>query len=88
MTMILFDGKRLKELRESRGLTQNELALKAGLHLTTIGCYEINRREPKATQLKILADALGVKMEAFFTNHNEEVNAKERNNKKKGGKIV
>lgn len=66
MPKILFDGKRLKEIRERGGLTQNELARKTGLHITTIGNYEINRREPKATQLKILADALGTKMEDFF----------------------
>lgn len=66
MSKILFIGKRLKEVRESMGLTQRELAEKTGLHRTTIGNYEIDRREPKAIQLKFLADALGVKMEEFL----------------------
>lgn len=47
-------------------MSQSELANKTGLHIVTIGKYEIDWREPKATQLKLLADALGVKMEAFF----------------------
>ena len=62
----MFSGKRLKEIRESQGLSQSQLAKKTGLHITTIGNYEIDRREPKATQLKRLADALSVKMEMFF----------------------
>ncbi len=76
---ILFSGKKLKEARENKGLTQNELARKTGLHLTTIGNYEIDRREPKATQLKLLADALGIKMERFFEGRTAN---KERGRKK------
>ncbi len=66
MSKVLFKGKRLKEIRESRGLSQRELAENTGLHITTIGNYEIDRREPKATQLKLMADALKVRMEDFF----------------------
>lgn len=62
----MFRGANLKEIRESKGLSQKQLAQQTGLSLTTIGYYEINSREPKATQLKRLADALGVKMERFF----------------------
>jgi transcriptional regulator with XRE-family HTH domain len=32
MSKILFRGKKLKEIREHKGLTQDELALKSGLH--------------------------------------------------------
>ena len=65
----MFRGTKLKEIRESKSLSQKQLAKKTGLSLTTIGYYEINSREPKATQLNRLADALGVKMEAFFNNY-------------------
>lgn len=65
---IMFSGKKLKEIRKRKSLSQSQLAEKTGLHITTIGNYEINRREPKATQLKRLADALRVKMEVFFNN--------------------
>lgn len=70
--MILFSGEKLRELRETAGLTQSALASKTGLHIVTIGYYEIGKREPKATQLKLLADALGVNMEAFFITHGKE----------------
>lgn len=85
----MFSGERLKELREDAGLTQSALASKTGLHIVTIGYYEIGKREPKATQLKLLADALKVNMEAFFitnriTNRREGVlkETKERHSKK------
>lgn len=60
-------GKKLKELRRIQGLTQRELARRTGLHITTIANYEINRREPKANQLKVLAEALGVDMDKLLT---------------------
>lgn len=60
-------GKKLKELREKEGLTQRELAERAGLHITTIANYEINRREPKANQIKLLAQALDADMNELFT---------------------
>lgn len=60
-------GKKLKELRRKQGLTQRELARRTGLHITTIANYEINRREPKANQLKVLAEALGVDMDKLLS---------------------
>jgi transcriptional regulator with XRE-family HTH domain len=66
LARVLFSGKLLKEVRKARGVTQKALAQKTGLHITTIAYYEIDRREPKATQLKLIADALGVRMEKFF----------------------
>lgn len=39
-------GKRLKFLRESRDLTQQELANKLGISVGTIGMYEIEKRLP------------------------------------------
>lgn len=83
--MILFSGKKLRALREKAELTQSVLASKTGLHIVTIGYYEIGKREPKATQLKILADALEVNMEAFFITHRKEgalKEAKERQSNK------
>lgn len=78
---ILFQGKRLKAIRENRGLTQSQLAELTGLHITTIGNYEIDRREPKATQLKLLAYALAVPMEEFFEDHGKEVSRKNKTTK-------
>jgi len=56
-------GMKLKRLREKRGLTQNALAKKAGLHLTTIGKMEAGMRgNPKSDTLRNLAKALGVQI--------------------------
>ena len=58
-------GKRLRELRIKAGLTQRELAERTGLHITTVANYEINRREPKANQLKLLSGVLGADIDAL-----------------------
>ncbi len=56
--MDIFLGKRLKELREERGLTQKELATLLHLNSVTYLHYEKAQRQPP---LEILAD-----MAAFF----------------------
>lgn len=56
---------RLKELREAAGMTQGELANKAGLTLDGLGQLERGRRQPSWETVCRLADALGVSTEAF-----------------------
>ena len=51
MEIIL--GKRLKELREEKGLTQKEVAIALHLHSVTYLHYEKAQREPP---LSVLAD--------------------------------
>lgn len=46
-------GKRLKELREERGLTQQQCANQLGVHSVTYLHYEKEQREPP---LSLLAD--------------------------------
>ena len=74
-------GKRLRELRIKAGLTQRELAERTGLHITTVANYEINRREPKANQLKLLSGVLGADIDALFTA--EDGDQDERNSKRR-----
>ena len=52
--MFLF-GRRLHEIRKSRGLTQQELADKVGLTKTSICCYENGTRTPTMDTLIDLA---------------------------------
>lgn len=52
-------GKRLKELRESKGITQQELAKIMNLSQQTIGHYEVGRAKPDADTLNHLADYFG-----------------------------
>lgn len=51
---------KLKEIREERGLTQAELAEKAGCSQPMIAAYEANRVYPQVDRLVALANALNV----------------------------
>jgi transcriptional regulator with XRE-family HTH domain len=53
---------RVKQLRESRGLTQEALAEKAGLSRAYIARLEIGRHDPTLSTLEKLAKALKVKV--------------------------
>lgn len=54
-------GQRLREIRELRAWTQEELAEKAGLAASVVSHYETGvRRKPSADNLVKLAKALGV----------------------------
>lgn len=53
-------GQRLRELRESAGWTQVQLAERAGLHPQGIVKLERGEREPSFATALALADALGV----------------------------
>jgi transcriptional regulator with XRE-family HTH domain len=56
---------RLRELREERGWTQAELAVKAGVSAAAVAQWERARFEPTWSNVVALADALGVSTEAF-----------------------
>lgn len=55
--------KTIRELREARGWTQLELAIKLGVTPTTIYNWERNKTELKATQLRAVARVFGVSMD-------------------------
>ena len=58
-------GLKIKALRKSRGLTQDQLADRLGVRRATISNYEIGRRTPHLSDLRKLAEALGTTMEYF-----------------------
>lgn len=58
-------GSRLRELRQTAGLTQAELAERAGMHLHGITKLEQGDREPAWSTVLDLAQALGVSVETF-----------------------
>lgn len=60
-------ARRLKELREAAGLTQKELAEKAGLHLGGVFKLEQGVNEPSWATVRALTRALGVDCKAFDT---------------------
>ncbi len=51
-------GKRLKELREKKGLKQDELAKKTGIGRSSISLYEVELATPTYTNLIKLAQEL------------------------------
>ena len=55
-------GEKLKLLRLSRGLTQEELACRVGTKKQSISRYENSDREPGIRTAQALADALGVSL--------------------------
>ena len=54
------DGFPLLRLRRAAGLTQQELALKAGVSSLVIGKIERGEVDPRLATLTAIADALGV----------------------------
>jgi transcriptional regulator with XRE-family HTH domain len=60
-----FFAKRLKELREQAGLTQDQFAERCGLGLSTVSQFEQGWREPTYGTLVKLAQGLGVSLAAF-----------------------
>ena len=53
-------GKRLRESRMARGLTQQRMADAIGVALRSYQCYEQGTREPSLDMLVNLADVLAV----------------------------
>ncbi len=60
-------GAKLKAVREAAGLTQDQLAERAGLYKFSIAKLEQGVREPTWSTVQVLAKALGVDCTAFQT---------------------
>ena len=58
-------GKRIRDLRQRRGLTQRELAELSGLSESALRSYELGDRFPKERHLDRIARALRVRPEVF-----------------------
>lgn len=56
--MGAFCGENLKKIRESRGLTQKQLADKLNIAFSTVGMYEQGRRQPDLDTLIKMSDKL------------------------------
>lgn len=53
-------GKRIQAARKNKGLTQKQLAKILGAATGTVQQYELDKRQPRADQLRAIASALGV----------------------------
>ncbi len=65
--VILDIGKKLAAVRKKRGLSQRELASRAGLTNGTISLIEKNKTSPSIASLKRLLDAIPMSMSEFFS---------------------
>ncbi len=65
--MIIDVGKRLRMLRQLHGLSQRELARRAGVTNGLISLVEMNRVSPSVSSLKKLLDGIPMSLAEFFT---------------------
>lgn len=64
--MTLDIGKRLKEIRSARRLSQRELAKRTGVANASISQIESNRLNPTVGALKRILDGIPISLAAFF----------------------
>ncbi len=60
-------ARNLRRLRMEQGLTQEELAARAGMHRTFIGAVERGDRNASLRTVQRLADALGVEPQVLLS---------------------
>jgi transcriptional regulator with XRE-family HTH domain len=53
-------GKKIKSLREEKGLTQEELAKEISIARSTLACYETSRNSLSAEWIKAFSKFFGV----------------------------
>lgn len=69
--ILISFGNRIKELRKSQGLSQEELAHRANLHRTYIGMIERAEKNVTLSNIHKLADALKTSISELFINDND-----------------
>lgn len=58
-----FNAERLKEIRQRRGITQRELALRCGISDVQVSRYENEKMEPSLTNLELISQQLQVSVD-------------------------
>jgi len=58
--------ERVRELRLARGLSQEELAFKTGIHRPYLGGIERGQHNPSLKNVNAVAEALGVTLSELF----------------------
>ena len=64
-------GEQLKEIRSSKGFTQNELSEKSGIALRTVQRMERNEGKPSLYSLNAIGEALGVNLTLLYAPDDE-----------------
>ncbi len=60
-------GERVRELRVAKGLSQEELAFKAGVHRTYLSGIERGERNPSLKNITTIAKALEISLPELFS---------------------
>ena len=60
-------GERVRALRLGKGLSQEELAFRAGVHRTYLGGIERGERNPSLKNIAAISTALGVTLAELFS---------------------
>ena len=81
-------GKRIKELREKRGYTQQQLAEKVDVTRQTISNWELGETSPNPDQLKLLSKALNISIDELLNNDIKQVLVEKVNNTEKLAEII
>ena len=63
---LLALGRRMRQLREAKGWTQERLAERAGIDRSYIAGIEAGLRNPSAKALAKIAKGFGLNLSAFF----------------------
>lgn len=66
----MFNGNKLKQLRNGKKLTQKELGEVLGVTKSSICCYEKGTRTPTLENLLDISKFFGIKVETLFDNDN------------------
>ena len=58
-----FDPRIVRAVRESRGITREQLAVRLGYSVAVIAQFELGYRVPSLTKAAEFADALGIRLD-------------------------
>lgn len=66
-TIFIKFGNRVREIRNDAGISQEELAFRAGIHRTYLGGIERGERNPSLKNIDRIAKALNIEIAELFT---------------------
>ncbi|WP_201544526.1 helix-turn-helix domain-containing protein [Psychrobacter sp. H7-1] len=59
-------GQRIRALRKERGLSQEQLAERAGFHRNYVGMIERGERNPSLLNIEVFAKTFGMSLSELF----------------------
>lgn len=72
LVLIKF-GKKVRELRKKKNLSQEQLAFKANLHRTYVGMIERTEKNITLNNIEKIANALGITIKELFSEIDENL---------------